>query len=527
MKHLKALRVAVSAASVISIALIFADFYRHIPSWFNEAALFLQFIPSALLFAAKAAAAGTGFIVVIILTVLAGRLYCSFICPLGFCQDIFIRAGRRFRKKQAAGYSRPRYILFYSMLFISVLSFIITGTLFLRWLDPFSIFGRFMAYGVSPVLVELNNAVASVLVKNNIFSVSVLNIKPSAAGALFACSVFAIIILLSIFHGRLYCNTICPAGALLSLVSRLSFLRLSIDRASCIKCGKCSRACKASCIDFIAGYIDNARCVSCFNCASVCPEHSVRFYRRKIQTKSPDSGKGINSDNKSAGITRAGFIAGLVLVPAAVFSQGKQGSTIYLQDPSKQKRYSRKNYSSPPGSLSIDHFNRRCTACSLCVASCPTKVLQPAVLHYGINGITQPYMDFTSGFCNFDCKKCGEVCPAGAIFETGIDAKRRIQTGKSVFVIENCITYTNGTDCGACSEHCPTKAVQMVPFKNNLVIPEVNTKICTGCGACEYACPVRPLRAIYVEGNIAHETAELPQVKKTEKEKVSEPDFPF
>ena len=118
MKHLKALRVAVSAASVISIALIFADFYRHIPSWFNEAALFLQFIPSALLFAAKAAAAGTGFIVVIILTVLAGRLYCSFICPLGFCQDIFIRAGRKFRKKQGGGYSMPSYILFYSMLAI-------------------------------------------------------------------------------------------------------------------------------------------------------------------------------------------------------------------------------------------------------------------------------------------------------------------------------------------------------------------------------------------------------------------------
>jgi len=134
-------------------------------------------------------------------------------------------------------------------------------------------------------------------------------------------------------------------------------------------------------------------------------------------------------------------------------------------------------------------------------------------------------MDFSSGFCNYDCTLCGEICPTGAIRLKDLDEKRQIRTGKSVFVIENCITYTSGTDCGACSEHCPTKAVHMVPFKNGLVIPEINSEICTGCGACEYACPVRPLRAIYVEGLKKHDSAKLPQVKK--KEKIIEADFPF
>lgn len=525
MKYLKPLRIAVSLILSFTIAFLFIDYYRYLPEFLRKISLYLQFIPSVAAFSVKASGAAAGFIVVIAATVICGRLYCSFICPLGFCQDIFIRSGRSSGLLKKRGYSRPHYVLFYTLLAASALSCILSGTFFIRWLDPFSIFGRFMAFGISLPLIELNNGIASVLVKNNNFSVSVLNIKPSVSGAIFAFSVFMLIMLPAIFHGRIYCNTICPAGALLSLISRLSFFNLAIDPSSCIKCGKCSSVCKSSCIDYAAGHIDTARCVSCFNCVSVCPEQSVRFARRKIQAVVSKRERVINSDNTSATITRSGFIAGLILLPNMVFSQGKQAGAIYRQDPAKQKKYSRKSYSSPPGSISTDNFNSRCTACSLCITACPTKVLQPAVLQYGLNGIMQPFMDFSSGFCNYDCTKCGEVCPAGAILETGIDAKRRIQTGKSVFVIENCITYTNGTDCGACSEHCPTKAVQMVPFRNNLVIPEVNNAICTGCGACEYACPVRPLRAIYVEGNPVHKTAELPEVREVIK--TTEPDFPF
>ncbi|HPS59324.1 MAG TPA: 4Fe-4S binding protein, partial [Spirochaetota bacterium] len=501
MKYLKPLRITVSLAVTISLAVIFADFYRQIPAWFREPLLYPQFIPSAVSFFMKAALTAGGFIAVIIATLFAGRLYCSFICPLGFCQDLFIRIRGMLRRKRSASYSRPHYFLFYSALSVSVLSFAFSGTILIRWLDPFSIFGRFITYGVSLPLIELNNGIASMLVKKNIFTVSILNIKPSLAGTLFACSIFMTIMTLSIFYGRTYCNTVCPAGAVLSLFSRFSIFRLGIDRSSCTRCGKCAAHCKSSCIDFRNGYIDTARCVSCFNCVSACPEKSVKFVHVEIRQTKIHSHGSENVSLKSAGITRAAFIAGLLLVPRLVFPQGKQGGTIYRQDPAKQKKYSRKSFSSPPGSVSINRFNSSCTACSLCISACPSRVLQPAVLQYGLNGIMQPYMDFNSGFCNYDCIRCGEVCPAGAILQTGIDAKRRIQTGRSVFVKENCITYTNGTDCGACSEHCPTKAVHMVPFRNNLVIPEVNMKICTGCGACEYACPVRPLRAIYVEGN--------------------------
>ncbi|MBI5727961.1 MAG: 4Fe-4S binding protein, partial [Ignavibacteriales bacterium] len=72
----------------------------------------------------------------------------------------------------------------------------------------------------------------------------------------------------------------------------------------------------------------------------------------------------------------------------------------------------------------------------------------------------------------------------------------------------------------------PTKAVTMVPY-NKLKLPEIKEKICIGCGACEYACPVKPYKAIYVEGNRVHCTAESPSKENaTQKEAVPE-EFPF
>jgi formate hydrogenlyase subunit 6/NADH:ubiquinone oxidoreductase subunit I len=135
-------------------------------------------------------------------------------------------------------------------------------------------------------------------------------------------------------------------------------------------------------------------------------------------------------------------------------------------------------------------------------------------------------MDYITSFCNFECTLCGEVCPTGAIIPVSKDDKKLLQLGKSYFVKENCIVYTKDTICGACSEHCPTKAVHMVPYKDKLNIPEVNNTICVGCGACEYACPTDP-KSIYVEGNPVHLIAEKPKEVKSEEKVDYKEEFPF
>jgi ferredoxin len=141
----------------------------------------------------------------------------------------------------------------------------------------------------------------------------------------------------------------------------------------------------------------------------------------------------------------------------------------------------------------------------------------------------QPKMNYHAEYCNFECVKCSEVCPTGAILPISKEQKLTLQIGTSKFIKNSCIVVTKHTACGACSEHCPTKAVEMVPYLGDLMIPRVDEKICIGCGACEYACPTKPDKAIYVEANPYHRKALKPKKKVTDKKKTIKPtdDFPF
>jgi ferredoxin len=136
-------------------------------------------------------------------------------------------------------------------------------------------------------------------------------------------------------------------------------------------------------------------------------------------------------------------------------------------------------------------------------------------------------MNYAASYCNFDCVLCGHVCPTGAILPLDVNMKKQVQIGKAHFVKEDCIVVTKKKDCGACSEHCPTKAVKMVPYDQRLVVPEVNDEICVGCGACEHACPVQPRKAIYVNSSVVHGTAKKPKSEKMVPSFDSKQDFPF
>jgi ferredoxin len=179
----------------------------------------------------------------------------------------------------------------------------------------------------------------------------------------------------------------------------------------------------------------------------------------------------------------------------------------------------------PPGAGDLARFNDLCTACHLCVNACPYGVLQPALLEYGLSGLLQPHMDYASGYCSYECNRCGQICPTGAIRPLDLAAKQTVQFGIAHFVRDNCIVYTDHTACGACDEYCPTKAVHMIPYRDGLTIPEVRETLCVGCGACENACPARPHRAIYVDGHPAQQQALRPTAKPLEREIHDE--FPF
>lgn len=187
---------------------------------------------------------------------------------------------------------------------------------------------------------------------------------------------------------------------------------------------------------------------------------------------------------------------------------------------------SRKSAPIPPGAESLQKFRKNCTACQLCVSQCPTGVLKAAFFENGITGFMQPVLQFDlHRFCDYECRKCIEICPTRALGDRSLIEKKLTRIGMVNLIVEECIVIKDNKACGACAEHCPTGALRMVPHKPGIPKPEVvNKEACIGCGGCESICPVREL-AIYVERLEAHEKAEKPKIVKQEKIEVN--DFGF
>jgi len=514
---LRSFRIFFSAIIFICFFIVFADFTYLIPSKYISILLSLQFVPSVLKFYDLRTLLSAGFAAVLILTLLSGRTYCSFLCPLGIGQDIFSRIGGRIKKKfRRFGYKKPYTIIRYSLLVITLTVTIIWGGYLLTLLDPYSIFGRFMTYFVKPVIILLNNFVAGILGKFDIYTLSHLDIRGFHLAVYSIPAVFFILVgLLSLTRGRLYCNMICPVGTLLGLLSKISLFRIKIDESQCSKCGLCSVACKSSCIDFLKTHVDVSRCVGCFNCIKICPDKAISYGFVSLKRKAH------KTDVKKRKFI-AGSLAILFGLPYTARSQDKKAPVPTKASAVKEEKTCPV---CPPGGNSIDDFNTFCTACSLCITACPNDVLQPALFQYGVKGMMQPVMDYHKSFCTYNCTVCTEICPTNALHPLVLEAKKLTRIGKAHFIKDNCIVKTEKTACGACSEACPTKAVYMVPYEGNLVIPETNNDICIGCGHCEYACPTTPYKAIFVDGLPLHEVAQKPETEEPDIE--SPVEFPF
>jgi len=514
---LRKIRIVFSALVLVCFLIVFTDFRYLIPAKYINYLIYLQFVPSVIKFYDLRTIAAGGFIIVLILTLLTGRTYCSFLCPLGIGQDLFSRIGGRFRKKfRRFGFKKPHTIIRYSLLVITLVVTLIWGIYLLTLLDPYSIFGRFTTYFAKPVVILINNFLGGILSK---FDNYTLHHVPVRGFQLLIYSIpvafFVLVGTLSFMKGRLYCNMICPVGTLLGLISKISLLRIKFDENTCTRCGRCAIVCKSSCIDFLNYNVDLSRCVECFNCINSCPDKAISYGIVSLKTKEHKTDE-----------SKRKLIAGTILALFGL-SHGSRSQEQNVPLPTKLSTVKEEKTFPvcPPGAGTIENFNKNCTACSLCITACPNNVLQPAFKQYGLTGIMQPVMDYHKSFCTYNCTACTEICPTNALKPLVLEAKKLTQIGKAVFIKDNCIVKTEKTACGACSESCPTKAVYMIPYEGNLVIPETNQDICIGCGHCEFACPTTPYKAIFVDGNPVHAAAQKPVIEEADMEAPEE--FPF
>lgn len=493
---LRKIRLTLAAVFFVAVTLLFLDFTGTLHRWIGWTAE-VQFLPALLAMNVVVVVA------LVALTLFVGRVYCSVICPLGVMQDIIAWLGRRGGKKRKKryGYSPERRWLRWSV-FVAFVACLVGGvTVLSSLIAPYSSYGRIASNLFAPVYRWGNNMLAYLAERMDSYAFYTTEVwLKSTPTLIVAVATFIIIGVLAWRGGRTYCNTICPVGTLLGFLSRFSFLKIHIDETKCNRCGKCSRKCKAACIDGKHHEIDYSRCVMCMDCLETCKHGAISLKRSEKRDVTSEK-RNVTSEKCDNGRRTFITVATSLAASAAINAQKKKvdGGLTVIEDKVKPNRATR---ILPPGSFSAQHFAQHCTACQLCVSVCPNQVLRPSA---DLEHLMQPELSYERGYCRPECTRCSEVCPTDAIRPLTVAEKSSTRIGHAVWVRKNCLPVTDGVSCGNCARHCPSGAILMVPMDANdpesIKIPAVNTERCIGCGACENLCPVRPFSAIYVEGH--------------------------
>lgn len=494
---LRKLRIILAAIFFAGVTLLFLDFTGTLHSWLGWMAK-VQLLPAILAVNVVTVA------VLLLLTFLFGRIYCSVVCPLGIMQDVisWVHGRRKKKNRYRFTYSPAKKWLRYPLLVLFIVALFAGAHSIAVLIAPYSAYGRIAANLLAPLYQLGNNFFAWIVERAGSYAFYSVDVWiKSVTTFIIAAVTFVFIAVLAWKNGRTWCNTVCPVGTFLGFISRHSLLAPVIDKAKCTSCGLCSRQCKASCINQKEHEIDYSRCVVCMDCLESCREGAIHYaLRRKKAEDLSGADKPVSNKGRRAFLTSAA-IAGASTVLKAQEMKVDGG----LAEIARAEKPQRSTPIVPAGSLSLKNFNEHCTSCQLCVSACPDNVLRPSS---SLMTLMQPEMSYERGYCRPECTRCSEVCPAGAIRPISKEEKSSVQIGHAVIDLNLCVVNTDEVSCGNCSRHCPSGAISLVrrnpDHVETLMIPVVDEEKCIGCGACENLCPARPFTAIHVEGHEIH-----------------------
>lgn len=375
------------------------------------------------------------FAVLIVITLLFGRVYCGALCPLGLYQELLTILFKPFYKKRKGAKEPMKHYVFAYLLAAILFGALCGGTaVLLRMLDPYSVAGNAMS------------------------------------GACFGIGFAIALAVLVFFKKRFFCTNICPVGAILGLISRFSLFKIRIDTDKCKMCSLCARSCPCGSIDFKNHTVNNETCVKCFKCLNHCG-HSALYYGL------PKS-KPAEFSIKRRQLLTSGAV--LVLFGAAF----KGGIELTKKIVTKVKQVIL-----PAGSGTPEEFANRCLNCNLCVQNCPMKIIKKATADTPF-----VHLDYGDTYCDFNCHKCSQVCPSGAIKRISLKEKQNTKIANAVIDEDVCIKcgicatecpkkiiikedgelpiiqFDQCIGCGKCASVCPVKAIKIEPTPKQITL---------------------------------------------------------
>ncbi len=382
----------------------------------------------------------------LIVTLLFGRVFCGWACPLGTVVDVFDFVSGR--SKKAVALKRVKYHLLVVIICLAL-------------------FGIALAWIIDPM--TWSSRIDALIFPNTRLDWATIPI------------VITMLIIIEILLGkRGFCRVLCPLGALLGITSTISLFGRKLSN-SCTTCGHCTKECRTAAIGKDPKQFSRSECIHCQDCVVNCKESALHF--QYLKPSFPNQPDPIRREYLLS--LGGGAAAGLL------FRSLDTGQT-------------KKEIIRPPGAVTEDRFSNLCIRCGACVRVCPTGGLSPAINETGPLDFQTPILNTREGGCAFDCNACGRVCPSGAIQKLPLNIKQKEKIGLAAIDPKRCIPSAKNTACLICYAACPLSAITLVDTEkklkwgDGLSVPKVVKESCTGCGLCETSCPLLGNAAIQI-----------------------------
>lgn len=187
------------------------------------------------------------FLGIVLMSLVIGKSFCSWMCPIGFISELIGDFGEKIFKKKI---KLPKFLDFP----LRSLKYLLLGFF------TYSIFFLMTKASLRAFLDSPYNLVADV--KMYYFFADISQ---------FAFTIIAALFVLSILIKNFWCRYLCPYGALLGIASLLSPVKIKRNITTCIDCNLCAKACPSNIRVDKVKTVFSDECTSCLNCIDACP----------------------------------------------------------------------------------------------------------------------------------------------------------------------------------------------------------------------------------------------------------------